>query len=166
MTGIIIFALKHWRYLAGAAVLAFAALMVHAYGSSRYNAGAASVQTKWDAAVIAWDAANKKQEQVYAKAIEKAIAERDAKLKTIQSDAAAARAAAGSLRDQLAEARRGLAAHTPAAVFDYATTATDVLDECTGRYSEVAEKADGHAADAAALMRAWPGQSFKGAIGR
>ena len=50
MTGIIIFALKHWRYLAGVAVLAFAGLMVHAYGRSRYNAGAASVQAKWDAA--------------------------------------------------------------------------------------------------------------------
>lgn len=50
MTGIIIFALKHWRYLAGATVLAFAGFMVHAYGRSRYNAGAASVQAKWDAA--------------------------------------------------------------------------------------------------------------------
>ena len=50
MTGIIIFALKHWRYLAGAAVLAFAGFMVHAYGRSRYNAGAATVQAKWDAA--------------------------------------------------------------------------------------------------------------------
>ena len=50
MTGILIFALKHWRYLAGAAVLAFAGLMVHAYGRSRYNAGAATVQAKWDAA--------------------------------------------------------------------------------------------------------------------
>lgn len=50
MTSIMIFALKHWRYFAGAAVLAFAGLMVHAYGRSRYNAGSASVQTKWDAA--------------------------------------------------------------------------------------------------------------------
>ena len=50
MTGIIIFALKHWRWLAGAAVMAFAGLMVHAYGRSRYNAGAATVQAKWDAA--------------------------------------------------------------------------------------------------------------------
>ena len=50
MTSVIIFALKHWRYMAGAAVLAFAGLMVHAYGRSRYNAGAASVQAKWDAA--------------------------------------------------------------------------------------------------------------------
>ena len=50
MTSIVIFALKHWRWLAGTAVLAFAALMVHAYGRSRYNAGAASVQATWDAA--------------------------------------------------------------------------------------------------------------------
>lgn len=50
MTGIIIFALKHWRWLAGATVLALAGLMVHAYGRGRYNAGAASVQAKWDAA--------------------------------------------------------------------------------------------------------------------
>lgn len=50
MTGIIIFALKHWRWLAGATVLALAGLMVHAYGQSRYNAGAASVQAKWDSA--------------------------------------------------------------------------------------------------------------------
>ena len=50
MTSIIVFALKHWRWLAGTAVLAFAGLMVHAYGRSRYNAGAASVQAKWDAA--------------------------------------------------------------------------------------------------------------------
>ena len=50
MTGILIFALKHWRYLAGAAVLAFAGLMVHASGRILYNAGAATVQAKWDAA--------------------------------------------------------------------------------------------------------------------
>ena len=50
MTSVMIFVIKHWRYLAGAAVLAFAGLMVHAYGRSRYNAGAATVQAKWDAA--------------------------------------------------------------------------------------------------------------------
>ena len=50
MTSIMIFALRNWRYLAGAAILALAGLMVHAYGRSRYNAGAASVQAKWDAA--------------------------------------------------------------------------------------------------------------------
>ena len=53
MTSIIIFALKHWRWIAGAAVLAFAGLMVHAYGRSRYNAGQAQVQATWDAARLA-----------------------------------------------------------------------------------------------------------------
>ena len=50
MTSVMIFVIKHWRWLAGAALLAFAGLMAHAYGRSRYNAGAASVQAKWDAA--------------------------------------------------------------------------------------------------------------------
>ena len=45
-----IFALKHWRYLAGAAVLAFAWLMVHAYGQTQHKAGQAQVQATWDAA--------------------------------------------------------------------------------------------------------------------
>ena len=166
MTGVLILALKHWRWLAGAAVLACAGLMVHAYGRSRYNAGAASVQTKWDAAALMWQAENRKQEQDYAQAIEKAVAERDAKLKTVQADATAARAAAGSLRNQLAADRRSIAAHSPSSVLDYATTASELLGECTEEYQSLGEKADGHAADAAALIRAWPGQSFSGAIGR
>ena len=166
MTSVMIFVIKHWRWMAGVALLAFAALMVHAYGRSRYNAGAASVQSRWDAAVIAWDAANKKQEQEYANRIDQAIAERDAKLKTVQADAAAARAAAGSLRNQLAADRRSIAAHSPATVLDYANAASELLGECASEYQSLGEKADGHAADAAALMRAWPGQSFSGALGR
>ena len=50
MSAAILFVIKHWRWLAGAIVLALAGLMVHAYGRSRYNAGAASVQAKWDSA--------------------------------------------------------------------------------------------------------------------
>lgn len=128
--------------------------------------GRASVQAAWDAAALMWQAENRKQEQDYAQAIEKAVAERDAKLKTVQADATAARAAAGSMRDQLTEARRGLAAHSSAAVLDYATTASELLGECTAEYQSLGEKADGHAADSTALMRAWPGQSFSGALGR
>lgn len=122
-------------------------------------AGRAAVQAQWDAAALVWQEQNRKQEQEYANKIDQAIVERDAKLKAIQSDAAAARAAAGSLRDQLTEARRSLAAHSPAAVLDYANATTELLGECTAEYQQVAEKADGHAADAAALIRAWPASS-------
>ena len=50
MTPAILFILTHWRWCAGAALLGIAALFAHAYGKSRYLAGAASVQAKWDAA--------------------------------------------------------------------------------------------------------------------
>lgn len=166
MTSVMIFALKHWRWLAGAALLAFAALMVHAYGRSRYNAGAASVQAKWDAAALMWQEQNRKQEQEYANKIDRAIAERDEKLKTVQADATAARAAVGSMRSQLSKANRELAQHSQAAIINYATTAAELLGECSAEYQRVAEQADGHAADAETLMRAWPGQSFNGALGR
>ena len=141
-----------------AAVVLCAAAVGLGYWRGNVN-GKATVQAKWDAAVIAWDAANKKQEQEYANRIEQAIAERDARLKTVQADATAARAAADGLRSQLTEARRSLAAHSPATVLDYATTAAELLGECSAEYQRVAEQADGHAADAAALIRAWPASS-------
>ena len=50
MSAAILFTIKHWRWLAGAAVLALALLFVHAYGQSKYKAGQAQVQAKWDAA--------------------------------------------------------------------------------------------------------------------
>ena len=53
MSAAIIFTIKHWRWIAGALVLAFAGLMVHAYGQSKYKAGQAQVQATWDAARLA-----------------------------------------------------------------------------------------------------------------
>lgn len=126
--------------------------------------GAAGVQTKWDAAVIEWQADKEAQERKYEEAIQQAIAQRDAQLKVVQTDAANARAANVRLRDQLEENRRNLASHPTSTIVNYANTATDVLQECTGRYTEVAEKADGHATDAATLIRAWPSTTFTGQL--
>ena len=50
MSAAILFALKHWRYLAGAALLALALLFIHAFGQTQYKAGQAQVQATWDAA--------------------------------------------------------------------------------------------------------------------
>lgn len=148
-----------------AAVVLCVASMGIGYWRGNTN-GKATVQAKWDAAIVAENITREKQRQEYENKIDLAIAERDAKLKTVQADAAAARAAAGSLRNQLTEARRNIASYPTATLVDYAAAATDVLQECAGRYSEVAKIADGHAADAEALIRAWPGQSFGGAVGR
>ena len=150
-----IFALKHWRWLAGAAVLAFAGLMVHAYGRSRYNAGAASVQAKWDAARLAANKALIEKEREDVERYQQAITQRETALAAARTAAGKSAAAAASLRVQLDTARGRLAEADAATCADYATAASAVFSECVARYRSVAEAADGHAADAAALMGAW-----------
>ena len=150
-----IFALKHWRWLAGAAVLAFAGLMVHAYGRSRYNAGAASVQAKWDAARLAANKALIEKEREDVERYQQAITQRETALAAARTAAGKSAAAAASLRGQLDTARGRLSAADAATCADYAATSNAVFAECVTKYRGVAEAADGHAADAAALMGAW-----------
>ena len=156
MSAAIIFAIKHWRYLAGAALLALAALFIHAYGQSRYRAGQAQVQATWDAARLAANKALIKKEREDAAKYTEAITERDAALAAARAAAGKSAAAAASLRGQLDTARGRLSEADAATCADYATAASAVFSECVTRYRGVAEAADGHAADATALMHAWP----------
>ncbi|MEG0923195.1 MAG: hypothetical protein RSD57_15935 [Comamonas sp.] len=70
--------------------------------------------------------------------------------------AAGLRRDADGLRDQLATVPARIATASHAAVADYAATATKLFAECTREYTEVAERADGHAIDVQALIEAWP----------
>ena len=151
-----IFALKRWRWLAGAAVLALALLFVHAYGQSRYRAGQAQVQAKWDAARLAANKALIKKEREDVERYQTAIAERENALAVARAAAGKSAAAAASLRGQLDTARGRLAQADAATCADYATTSNYVFSECVTRYRSVAEAADGHAIDAATLISAWP----------
>lgn len=72
------------------------------------------------------------------------------------ADASGARADAASLRDELAAAKRQLSSASVDAVRKYAAAAADVFEQCVGRYTGVAEKADGHASDTLTLEQAWP----------
>ena len=156
MSAAIIFAIKHWRWLAGAAVLALALLFVHAYGQSKYKAGQAQVQATWDAARLAANKALIKKEREDVERYQTAIAERENALAAARAAAGKSAAAAASLRGQLDTARGRLSEADAATCADYATTASSVFSECVTRYRSVAEAADGHAADATALMHAWP----------
>ena len=156
MSAAILFALKHWRYLAGAAVLALALLFVHAYGQSKYKAGQAQVQATWDAARLAANKALIKKEREDVERYQQAIAQRETALAAARAAAGKSAAAAASLRGQLDTARGRLSAADAATCADYATAASAVFSECVARYRGVAEAADGHAADATALMHAWP----------
>ena len=151
-----LFALKQWRWIAGAALLALVLLFVHAYGQSRYKAGQAQVQATWDAARLAANKALIKKEREDVERYQQAIAQRETALAAARAAAGKSAAAVASLRGQLDTARGRLSEADAATCADYATAASAVFSECVTRYRGVAEAADGHAADAGALIGAWP----------
>jgi hypothetical protein len=59
------------------------------------------------------------------------------------------------LRDDLAASRTTFADSTHASLAAYADTLSVVFEQCTKEYSELAAKADGHAADTSTLFNAW-----------
>ena len=74
----------------------------------------------------------------------------------LQAAADRARRERDGLRKQLSEAEQRLADASPAAIIEYAGTANKLLGQCSDRYTELASRADGHAADAATCRAAWP----------
>jgi hypothetical protein len=84
-----------------------------------------------------------------------AVAKAQAQAKSNAAAAAAARAERDGLRDDLAASRTTFADSTHASLAAYADTLSVVFEQCTKEYSDVAAKADGHAADANTLFTAW-----------
>lgn len=69
--------------------------------------------------------------------------------------AAAARDERDRLRDDLTTGRFAMSNATNASLVEYATTLSSLFEQCTREYLVMAEKADGHAADAQGLFSAW-----------
>jgi hypothetical protein len=86
-----------------------------------------------------------------------AIAKAQETAKRNADAAAAARRERDRLRDQLNTSAAYFAAATHSTVVDYATALTAVFEHCTAEYLNMAEKADGHALDAATLYNGWKG---------
>ncbi|MFW1994788.1 hypothetical protein ACG904_07460 [Acinetobacter guillouiae] len=80
----------------------------------------------------------------------------NAKIKQIKSDADIAQSSADSLSKQLKIAGSRLSSATKETIVEYTNTNSDILENCITEYRAVAEKADGHAADAERLIEAWP----------
>ena len=75
---------------------------------------------------------------------------------TLQAAADLARRERDGLRNQLSAAEQRLADASPTALIEYASTLNRVFGQCSQRYTELAIRADGHAADAATCRGAWP----------
>ena len=74
----------------------------------------------------------------------------------MQAAADRARRERDGLRKQLSDAEQRLADASPTACIEYASTLSRVFGQCSQRYTELAIRADGHAADAATCRAAWP----------
>lgn len=70
-------------------------------------------------------------------------------------DATAARDERDRLRDDLAASRSTYADSTLPSLVEHTRALSVVFEQCTKEYSELAAKADGHAADAETLFTAW-----------
>ena len=79
----------------------------------------------------------------------------------MQAAADRARRERDGLRKQLSDAEQRLADASPTACIEYASTLSRVFGQCSQRYTELAIRADGHAADAATCRAAWPGIQTK-----
>lgn len=87
----------------------------------------------------------------------KAEAERKAAIRVAAARADAARnATALSMLHTAADSAIRSAQSSHAACQSVAATSTDLLKQCSARYSDVAAAADGHASDAMTLREAWP----------
>ncbi len=75
---------------------------------------------------------------------------------TLQAAADRARRERDGMRNQLSDAEQRIADAPAAAVREYAATANKLLGQCSERYTELAARADGHAADTATCRAAWP----------
>ncbi|MFW1954336.1 hypothetical protein ACG91D_01870 [Acinetobacter guillouiae] len=82
----------------------------------------------------------------------------NAKIKQIKSDADLAQSSADSLSKQLKVASSRLPSATKETIVEYTIANSDILENCITEYRTVAEKADGHAADAERLRDAWPSE--------
>lgn len=142
-----------WRILLiGLAV----AMLVGAIYAKGWAAGAADVRGKWDKAVIAQHEANDKLEEAWSAHVISAENERTKHEKELATARAAAANAAERLRISTAGYWRGLSESTADACRTSAAAAAELLNECSGKYRELASAADGHVADIQQCESAWP----------
>jgi hypothetical protein len=84
-----------------------------------------------------------------------AVAKAQEQARTNAAAANSARVERDGLRDDLAASRTTFADSSHTSLAAYADTLSVVFEQCTKEYSDVAAKADGHAADTATLFNAW-----------
>jgi len=122
----------------------------------RYGEQIATIkQQQTDAALSSARNALKLTEH-YRENADAAVRKAEARAAQNKRDADRLRTELDGLRGDLADVPERIRNASREAVDQYATAASVVFDQCSRRYSEMAENAQGHAATVQTLMDAWP----------
>jgi len=108
-----------------------------------------------DAAMIKAEE-NRKIAAAWQKQKDEALNEANERAIKAKADADRLRATNNGLRDELAASRGKLSSASCDSVRNYAATLSDVFEQCTSRYSDMAGKADSHSIDSLTLEKSWP----------
>lgn len=138
-----------------AAVAGFKAWEKRLYDQG-FAAGTEAVTAKWNEANTKALREREAERARLQAQVDEALTERTKHEKQLRADAALVRAVRNGLRDELAASRAAITNASIETLRARIAALTDVFEQCTERYSDVAEKADRHAADALMFDRAWP----------
>ena len=148
--------LNPYRWLLAGGLIAALVLGYGLWADHIGDTREATVRAEYTAAALVASEAARAKESAWQTQLQKAQDEATKRQTKLAADAAAARAASDSLRDDLAVVRAGLPALTREAVDRYADTASLVFLECVREYQGLAKAADGHAGDQQTLDGGWP----------
>lgn len=153
--------ITHWKY--GLIGVCFAVIIYMYITLNIRNHQIQKLEAKYDSYVIQQELVakqriivNKTLELEYESNIRKAIENANQKIKVAANAATNTQLTIASLREQTNFTASQLSLFTDNAKTEYITTCNSVLNDLAEEGARIAEKADGHAIDAATLSEAWP----------
>jgi hypothetical protein len=145
-----------FEILAIGAIAAGAIVGVHEFLEHEREIGRQEVQTRWDKQVAADKLAAAAQTADWQARLQAATTEGEKRNETIRSLAASTVAATGGLRDTIAKVDRAVPDYSIDALRALTGTYGQLLAECQGRRTEVAEEAERLNSEKRTLIEAWP----------
>ena len=142
------------KYLYLGVALALAALLSTTHLMA-YRHGKTVIRAEWQEATAAANVEARQMEQRRQRNVDDAQSVAAATQARIVADARNARAQRDGLRDDLSAVRLHAAQSLAAATVTVAAL-SDVFQQCSRAYSELAEVADRHAADSLMYQQGWP----------
>lgn len=139
--------------IGGAALAAIAAWNVQAL---RYDAQIEGIEAQHSEAIAASAKSALRLTEIYREKADAALRKAESRAAQNKRDTDGLRGELDGLRGDIANVPDRIRSASREAVDQYAAAATVVFGECAARYSELAEKAQGHAATVQLLMDAWP----------